>query len=181
MVDIGLAGVARSGKDSVGSILVSQGWRKKSFASPMRQALAIVNCQVETVNGVMPLMDALYMFGGWEGLKERAPEVRGLLQRLGTGVGRELWGEDFWVNLAFKDLKYTENYVFTDVRFPNEVDAIRARGGVVWQVSRPGVVAANGHVSESALDGVVFDAVIENDGSLEDLQGKVLECLKSLR
>ena len=180
MVDIGLAGVARSGKDTVGSILVSRGWLKKSFASPMRQALAIVNCSVETPKGFMPLMDALYMFGGWEGLKVHAPEVRGLLQRLGTGVGRELWGEDFWVDLAFRDLKFSEDYVFTDVRFPNEVEAIRARGGVVWQVVRPGVVAANGHISESALEGVVFDGVIVNDGSLEDLEGRVLECLRSL-
>lgn len=180
MVDVGLAGVARSGKDTVGSILVSRGWLKRSFASPMRQALAIVNCHVETPKGFMSLMDALYMFGGWEGLKEHAPEVRGLLQRLGTGVGRELWGEDFWVDLAFKDLSFTEDYVFTDVRFPNEVEAIRARGGVVWQITRPGVTAANNHVSESALRDVVFDAVIDNDGSLEDLEGRVLECLKSL-
>lgn len=180
MVDVGLAGVARSGKDSVGRVLVGEGFKKRSFAAPMRQALAIVNGHVETVDGFMPLMDALYLFGGWEGLKVKAPGVRGLLQRLGTGVGRELWGEDFWVDLVFRDLVFTEDYVFTDVRFPNEVEAIRARGGVVWQVVRPGVEAVNNHISESALDGVVFDATIVNDGSLEDLEGKVLGCLKSL-
>jgi hypothetical protein len=180
VVDVGLAGVARSGKDSVGAVLVGEGFVKRSFAAPMRQALAIMNGQVETVDGFMPLMDALYRFGGWEGLKEHAPSVRVLLQRLGTGVGRELWGEDFWVDLAFRDLKFSEDYVFTDVRFPNEVEAIRGRGGVVWNVVRPGVGVANGHVSESALAGFVFDETIVNDGSLEDLEGKVLSCLKKL-
>jgi hypothetical protein len=146
----------------------------------MRRALCVLNPLVETVNGVMPLMDALYLLGGWEGLKERASGVRGLLQRLGTDVGRELWGEDFWVGQAFEGLVGDEGVVFTDVRFPNEAEAIRARGGVVWNVVRPGVGVVNGHVSESALGGFVFDATVVNDGSLQDLEGKVLECLKNL-
>ena len=180
MVDVGLAGFARSGKDSVGAVLVANGFVRRSFAAPMRVVLARLNPLVESVNGVMPLMDALYLFGGWEGLKVRAPGVRGLLQRLGTDVGRDLFGEGFWVDQAFRGLESGVSYVFTDVRFPNEVEAVRARGGVVWNVVRPGVGAVNGHVSELALDGVVFDATVVNDGSLVDLEGKVLECLKSL-
>ena len=179
MVDVGLAGFARSGKDSVGRVLVANGFVRRSFASPMRVALCRLNPLVDTVNGVMPLMDALYLLGSWEGLKERAPGVRVLLQRLGSDVGREMFGEDFWVGQAFKGLK-DESYVFTDVRFPNEAEAIRGRGGVVWNVVRPGVGVANGHVSECALDGFVFDETVVNDGSLEDLEGKVLGCLRKL-
>jgi hypothetical protein len=145
----------------------------------MRVALARLNPLVDTVNGVMPLMDALYLLGSWEGLKERAPGVRVLLQRFGSDVGREMFGEDFWVDQAFKGLG-DESVVFTDVRFPNEAEAIRGRGGVVWNVVRPGVGVANGHVSESALGGFVFDATVVNDGSLQDLEGKVLECLRML-
>ena len=179
MVDVGLAGFARSGKDSVGAVLVSEGFVRRSFATPMRQALCRLNPLVDTVNGVMPLMDALYLLGSWEGLKERAPGVRVLLQRFGTDVGRELFGEGFWVEQAFRGLG-DESVVFTDVRFPNEAEAIRGRGGVVWNVVRPGVGVANGHVSESALAGFVFDETILNDGSLEDLRGKVLSCLMKL-
>lgn len=177
MVDVGLMGFARSGKDSVGAVLISHGYRKVSFATPMRRMLALLNGSVETPNGFMPLMDALYLFGGWEGLKEHVPSVRGLLQRLGTSVGREYLGENFWVDLAFKDLKFSESYVFTDVRFPNEAEAIRARGGVILEVRRPGVGAVNGHVSESALSGFVPDYVIHNDGSLDDLTDRVGEFL----
>ena len=179
MVDVGLAGFARSGKDSVGAVLVSEGFQRRSFATPMRQALCRLNPLVDTVNGVMPLMDALYLLGSWEGLKVRAPGVRVLLQRFGTDVGRELFGEDFWVEQALDGLG-DEDVVFTDVRFPNEAEAIRGRGGVVWNVVRPGVGVANGHVSESALAGFVFDETILNDGSLEDLRGKVLSCLMKL-
>jgi hypothetical protein len=179
VVDVGLAGFARSGKDSVGAVLVSEGFVRRSFATPMRQALCRLNPLVDTVNGVMPLMDGLYLLGSWEGLKVRAPGVRVLLQRFGTDVGRELFGEDFWVEQAFRGLG-DEDVVFTDVRFPNEAEAIRGRGGVVWNVVRPGVGVANGHVSESALAGFVFDETILNDGSLEDLKGKVLSCLMKL-
>lgn len=180
MVDVGLAGFARSGKDSVGAVLVANGFQRRSFASPMRTALVRLNPLVETVNGVMPLMDALYLLGSWEGLKERAPGVRVLLQRFGSDVGREMFGEDFWVDQAFRGLSFSEDYVFTDVRFPNEAEAIRGRGGVVWNVVRPGVGVANGHVSESALGGFVFDETVVNDGSLVELEGRVLECLKKL-
>lgn len=180
MVDVGLAGFARSGKDSVGAVLVSEGLKRRSFASPMRQALAVLNPSVVTRNGTVSLMDALYLLGGWEGLKEHAPEVRGLLQRLGTGVGRDMFGEDFWVGQLFSGLVDGESYVFTDVRFPNEVDAIRGRGGVVWEVRRPGVGAANDHVSENALKDIVFDDVVDNCGSLDELREKVVVCLRKL-
>jgi hypothetical protein len=112
-------------------------------------------------------------------LKERAPGVRVLLQRFGSDVGREMFGEDFWVEQAFKGLG-DEDVVFTDVRFPNEAEAVRGRGGVVWNVVRPGVGVANGHVSECALDGFVFDETVVNDGSLLDLEVKVLGCLRKL-
>jgi hypothetical protein len=105
--------------------------------------------------------------------------VRVLLQRLGSDVGREMFGEDFWVEQAFKGLG-DEDVVFTDVRFPNEAEAVRGRGGVVWNVVRPGVGVANGHVSECALDGFVFDETVVNDGSLLDLEVKVLGCLRKL-
>lgn len=180
MVDVGLAGFARSGKDSVGAVLVGEGFVRKSFASPMRTALVRLNPLVDTVNGVMPLMDALYLLGSWEGLKEKAPGVRVLLQRLGSDVGREMFGEDFWVDQAFSGIGWGESVVFTDVRFPNEAEAIRGRGGVVWNVVRPGVGVVNGHVSESAMAGFVFDETVVNDGSLDDLREKVLGCLKNL-
>jgi hypothetical protein len=58
--------------------------------------------------------------------------------------------------------------VITDVRFANEAAAIRSWGGEIIRIDRPGVGPVNGHVSEA----MPFepDEVIENDGTIEDLQ-----------
>ena len=50
----------------------------------------------------------------------------------------------------------------------------RSRGGRVWRVSRPGVGPINDHISEVGLDDYPFDAVIDNDGTLDDLHERVL-------
>jgi len=70
-----------------------------------------------------------------------------------------------------------EHVAFSDVRFFNEVDAIRATGGKIVRVVRrlPGVLADAEHrLHESErqvaeLDDEAFDYVIENDSSLEVL------------
>jgi hypothetical protein len=67
----------------------------------------------------------------------------------------------------------------SDCRYPNEAAAIRARGGLVLRVERPGVEPINAHRSEVALDGFDFDAVIDNDGSIEDLVAKLDTVLRS--
>jgi hypothetical protein len=169
---IGLAGFARTGKDTVANHLVrTYGFGRRAFADPMREALYRLDPIVETPNAYWSsLRDYVDVFG-WERLKEVSPDARGLMQRMGTEVGREMFGQNFWVDLAMKNLP--NNTVFSDVRFPNEADAIRERGGVIWQVSRPNVEAANDHVSESALAGYEFDRVINNSGSLNELSFKV--------
>jgi len=65
---------------------------------------------------------------------EKPPEVRSTLQRRGTEQGRLKYGEALWTlqSQAYVRL-FSENFpidgvIFTDVRFPNEVDFIRAGG-----------------------------------------------------
>jgi hypothetical protein len=169
---IGLAGYARSGKDTIGKILVERGFQRVAFADKLREfALAI-----DPIIWDRPrfrLSDVVEV-EGWEGAKEN-PEVRSLLQRLGTEAGRNILGEDVWVNAAL-DIP-PGDYVITDVRFPNELEAIRSRGGQVWLVSRPGYGPINGHPSETALSGCRFDHVICNDFDIEHMKEQVLEAL----
>jgi hypothetical protein len=83
-----------------------------------------------------------------------------------------------------------EGVALTDARFPNEAAAIRAAGGVIWRVYRPpapvalseraGASAEPGwrsHASETAADDVHPDAVIVNDGTLDDLRAVVKRAL----
>jgi hypothetical protein len=177
---IGLSGWARSGKDTVADYLVSShGYTKVSFATPMREALYRLNPKI-TINEVQstPLRVGVDVYD-WEGLKDRSPDVRGLLQRFGTEVGREMFGEDFWINYALDSIPDGAKAVIADVRYPNEADAIKKLGGKVIRVQRNGVVAANEHLSENALNDYEFDSIIKNDADIHSLQSVVNWTIKA--
>lgn len=166
---VGLAGYARAGKDTAGTYLVGHfGFQRRSFADTLRAVLLATDPMVPagrhaTVRGdapsFVPLHHLVDMFG-WEEAKATEPDsaygVRALLQRLGTDAGRRHLGENVWVDAAMRDLP--ERTVFTDVRFPNEADAIRAAGGKVVRIVRPGTGPVNDHPSETALDTYGYDA-----------------------
>jgi len=172
---IGLSGYARSGKDTVAEYLVENyGFTRMAFADPMKEALRRLNPLVTF--GGMPGVSLAWAVekSGWEVVKDESPEVRGLLQRLGTEVGRDMFGENFWVEYAIKKTVDIQNVVFSDVRFRNEADAIQQGWGQNWRINRPGSFAANDHVSETQMDGYgQFDTVITNEGSLEDLYAEI--------
>ena len=66
------------------------------------------------------------------------------------------------------------DWVITDVRFPDEAQAIKDWGGVLWRVDRPGLVGGDGHASETAMDDYRgWDEVIVNDGTIAELRAKV--------
>jgi dephospho-CoA kinase len=167
---LGLSGYAQSGKDTIADYLVKNyGYTKISFADPIRKALYTLNPKIDIADmrGV-PLSAAVDGLG-WENVKADSPDTRELLQRMGTEVGRDLFGKDFWVNQAILKAREHDKVVFADVRFQNEVEAILGHSGAVWRVSKPDVEAVNRHVSETALDNYNFKKQIHNIGSLEDL------------
>ena len=122
--------------------------------------------------------------------------VRDLLQRLGTEAMRDGLHKNVWVNALMADYKIHPehfndiangretgdgypNWIITDTRFPNEAQAIKDKGGMVIKVDRPGVGPVNGHPSEDALKDYNFDYVIHNDGSINDLDNKVIEFINN--
>lgn len=183
---IGLSGYARSGKDEAAKALVNAGYERRAFANIMRDFLYRLNPVVTSpVWGEHKrLADVVDEFG-WNGYKDSkyGKEMRELMQRLGTDCGRQLIDEDVWVNATLppRDEFYPKNIVITDVRFPNEFEAIRERGGYVFRVERPGVTAANAHISETAIDGFPFDAVIENDQGIGELHDTMVGLAAALR
>ncbi len=168
---IGLAGYARAGKDTVARMITEYRFEQRSFATPLKQCLAALNpFDGEDYN--TRVSDQLH-HGGWEYAKT-IPEIRSLLQRLGTEAGRDVLGQDVWVNALF-NTPNNGRLVISDVRFPNEAAAIKARGGLLWRVLRPGAGPANDHMSEVALDDYEFDGIIHNYGDIADLQIAVKE------
>lgn len=168
---IGLSGYAQTGKDTVAQHLVDNyGFTRIAFADPIREALYTLDPVIDDYPALPGVrLSWLVDKSGWEHVKVESESVRRMLQRLGTEVGRNLWGQDFWVKIAMEKAKQYENVVFTDVRFPNEMAAIVGSSGEVWRVEKPGVEAVNRHISERALDEYMFERTINNIGTLEDL------------
>ena len=116
---------------------------------------------------------------------------REFLQKLGTEAMRDGLHTNVWVNALFSDYtpivkewdelgndKLVEypNWIITDMRFPNEMEAVELREGVTIRVVRPGTSTGT-HPSETALDDAYFDHVISNNGTIEDLVEKVRQIL----
>jgi hypothetical protein len=176
---IGIAGYARSGKDTVGSILVKEHqFHTKAFADLMRASALALNPIVDWSHDrrdVRPIRyrDVVQMVG-YERAKQQ-PEIREFLQRVGTEMGRKVFDPDFWVDRTFARMDLGIDWAITDVRFINEAKAIVARGGCVTRINRTGCHAANDHISEHELDGWVYDHVIQNDGTIDELTHQVQE------
>jgi len=181
---VGLSGYARSGKDTVANILVEHyGFKRFAFADKLRDCVYALNPYVYGFSSEIQevglrslkferLQDVIDRHG-WDGYKESiyGPEIRELLQRMGTEVGRDIIGEDTWVKGLDSE---TGRIVVTDMRFPNEYARVVANKGQTWRIERPGVGAVNRHISETSLDeGFDFWNTIHNDGTLEELEVKV--------
>lgn len=172
---IGLCGYARTGKDTVANILVeNHGFQRVAFADPIKRLLFEIN---PLVNGVR-LQDMVKDYG-WEITKSQM-EVRRLLQDLGVGA-RKVFGEIFWIEQALKKVNLSKDYVITDVRFRNEVNAIKQFNSQIWRIKRTGIEAINGHVSEHDLDGYEADVTLLNEGPVEYLPLLVAEQIDALR
>jgi len=169
---IGLTGYARSGKDAAASFLVERGWERRAFADPIKAMLLAVNPKIAGSD-----LAWIVEKSGWDGAKAY-PEVRTMLQRIGTEGGRQNISEDLWTRTLF-ERPHGPHLVIPDVRFDNELDIIRDRGGIVIHIHRPGVGPVNNHISEVPVSGA--DHVIVNSGSLEDLGKQVVEIASAYR
>lgn len=181
---LGLSGYARAGKDTAANVLVGAlGFERVAFADVLREAVYTLNPYVAPWQDLQSLVNE----GGWEALKDPScpkdtrEEVRRLLQVMGTEVGRRMFGEDIWVDTLFSRLDPEKDYVISDCRFPNEAAKVKSNHGYVIRINRMGTEPINGHASETALDGYVFDAQFANDGSLEDLGHRLVEWVNAHR
>ena len=126
---------------------------------------------------------------------------RYILQQWGTEVCRKGFHNDIWIaSLENKLRNIKDDVVISDCRFPNEIKSIRSAGGIVirvkrgdepewyeaaesvnrgewgntsWALSKHRLEKSGIHASETAWVGTKFDAVLENDASIDDLFAKV--------
>ena len=104
---------------------------------------------------------------------------RQVLQFVGTDLLRHQFCTTVWVNALMKNYVSTSHWLITDVRFPDEAEAIRTRGGINIKIIRNDAPVLF-HESELALNGYAFDKAIYNNGSLEDFVQQVRNIKKEL-
>jgi len=168
---IGLSGYAQVGKDTVARILVEDhGFTRLAFADIIKNAVYTLD-PIITLEGIRlgHLVDA----HGWE-IAKQFPEVRRLLQVMGSEVGRELIDPQVWIEITMHGITKERDIVISDVRFKNEAEEIKYQGGDIWRISRIEKDApVNAHRSETELDEWNFDEYLANNGTIEDLRKEI--------
>lgn len=139
----------------------------------------------------------------WWSERLQIPELtpRWVLQQWGTEVCRGSFHDDIWIaSLENKLRNSQDDVVITDCRFPNEIRAIKRAGGIVvrvvrgpepewysaavsvnrgpdgnpsWSLSKVKLEKLGIHASETSWVGTKFDAVLDNNGSLDRLYEQV--------
>jgi hypothetical protein len=145
---IGLLGFAGSGKDTAALALMDRGWKRVAFADALKGR-------------------AIYL--GWDGRKDD----RGRQLLCALGMAMRAYEPEHWINHARAAMR-GRPCVFTDVRFANEADFIRAEGGIIVRVVRPWLQISD-HESEAGQLAIRSDRSILNDGSIEGLHAQLLD------
>jgi hypothetical protein len=204
---VGLVGFIGAGKGTVADLLVERhSFFKESFANSVKDACAsIFGWDREMLEGATPESRAWReQKDEWwsEKLgKEFSPRLA--LQLMGTEAGRDVFHPDLWVHTVMRRCEQApwNNYVIADVRFPNEINAIKNSGGKVIRVRRgddpewyslarecntynqPEIMRnayPEVHFSEWAWIGAHYDIVMDNNCSLDELKMRVDKIVDSL-
>ena len=207
---IGLVGFIGSGKDTVASRFISYGCVKDSFAAPLKDACAAIFgwprelLEGDTVES-REFRETPDMF--WTrklGIDNFTPRLS--LQLVGTDVLRNHFHQDIWLSsleYRFRIKNSDQNVVISDARFRNELELIKSLNGIVVWVQRgelpqwfdDAVKANEGnaiarkimqtrwrdvHESEWNWAGFPVDYIINNNGSMEDLDKLVNDLQRNL-
>lgn len=202
---IGIVGFIGSGKDTIADHLVKNfEFVRDSFAAPLKDAAAAVfgwnRLMLEGTTAES--REWRNQVDTWWAERLQIPNLtpRWVLQHWGTEVLRESFHDDIWIaSLEHRLASANHNTVISDVRFPNEMLAIKRAQGTLIRVVRGSepdwyelavisntstnlddVANANRelelkkiHASERSWIGLPIDYVITNNGTLEELQDKI--------
>jgi len=194
---IGIIGFAGSGKGTVGDFLGKHGYRKIAFADNLKDACAsIFSWDRKMLEGVTKESRIWREQPDpwWSEQLGKEITPRWVLQVMGTEGGRELFGYNLWVASAMKKVYNSryDNWVFTDCRFVNEIEAIEKAGGRIFAVMRGELpeyyqmaaydrdkMSIRSDVHPSEWDWCTYhstmpeERIIRNDGTLLDLQKEI--------
>jgi hypothetical protein len=202
---IGFVGFIGSGKDTAADYLVNfHGFRRDSFANTLKDAVAAVFGwdRVLLEGRTKEAREWREQVDPWWSERLKMPNLtpRWVLQYWGTEVCRNGFHDDVWIaSLENKMRKTGDNIVISDVRFPNEIKAIKSAGGQVvrvvrgndpewyqdawnmnqgpgnmsWSISKSRMEQRKIHASETAWIGKGIDLEIDNNGTIDELFAQI--------
>ncbi len=152
---VGLCGRKGSGKDTAAAVLTARGYENVKFAGGLKTMLrALLSYQGYGVWEIDEMIEGSLKETTMDTLAGKDP--RYAMQTLGSEWGRKLMGEDFWVETAISRMKKFDRVVVTDVRFPNEAEAIEKLGGIIVGVTADWIKPQEGeHESEAKIDALI--------------------------
>jgi len=203
---IAICGFIGSGKDTVADYLVNiHGFRRESFANSLKDAVAAVFGWDRTLleGRTKQARDWREQVDPWWAERLDMPNLtpRWVLQYFGTEVVRRAFHDQMWVaSLENRLRNSTDDIVITDCRFVNEISIIKRLGGQVVRVHRGAepewyevakyanqgldmfkekLESYGVHASETAWVGSSFNAVLDNNGSMDELYAQIEQLLKN--
>ena len=199
---IGFVGLIGAGKDTAADYLVNfHGFRRDSFANTLKDAVAAVFGWDRTLleGRTKQAREWREQVDPWWAERLSMPNLtpRWILQYWGTDVCRKSFHDDIWIaSLENKLRNSQDNIVISDVRFPNEIQAIHNAGGIVvrvcrgpdpewfphaeafnrgpngnmgWATGRKFLEDKNVHASEYSWVGGKIDHIVNNDTTIDFL------------
>lgn len=185
----GICGFRGSGKDTVANIFTEYGYDKKSLASSVKDVCSSMflwdrsMLEGDTVESRTKRMEVdeywtkcLAGKGIFKDDKVITPVIA--LQRVGTDLIRKMVDDKFWIHrLQLEILKSNnKNIVISDIRFPNESN-ICDRVINVKRFDYTNEELNKMHISETEHLKIKPYMVIENDGSIDDLENYICDIL----
>ena len=196
---IGICGFQGSGKDTMANILIEKyGFIKISYASTLKDIICLLFgwCRELMEGDTEKSRMWRETVDEWWAEKLDIPGLtpRMVMQKIGTDLFRKHFNENIWVHIVekkIKDIGFLQNVVITDCRFPNEIELLRKFGGKIIHIHRDlplwfdNYIAGEYceeaeflHISEKSWILEKFDYIIDNRGSISDLEMKVDEYMK---
>jgi hypothetical protein len=206
---VGLVGLIGSGKDTAADYLCnSHGFRRDSFANTLKDAVSVVFGWDRTLLEGRTAESRAWReeVDTWWSDRLDIPNLtpRWVLQYWGTDVCRNNFHDDIWIaSLENKIRKTKDNIVISDVRFTNEIRAIKNSGGIVvrikrgedpewfkyaldynagpsrigWALGKDRLIKLGIHASEYSWVGGDIDYEVSNDGTIDDLYDQIKNLL----
>jgi hypothetical protein len=179
-----LTGEIGSGKSTAAHILERYGFEEDYFSRPLKDFALSIGFEHEEIYGTQEQKLRINKFWGISG--------REFLQRFGSEVCRNflpkaipnmnLNDRTLWARTMERNIQNYDYLVISDGRFEDEAKLVNDHNGIIIRLERKydaGSSTVSGHQSETEMKKIKPNVVIDNNGTVDDLENELLAVLKS--